>query len=159
MERDKADPILKAARKRREQLHEALEEVEEALIRPGPGRMEEWTRALAESLGRLRDAFKDHVLLTERPGGLHDEIREQAVRLLPQVERLTGEHQALRDSIDGVLDRLAKSKGGVAKGEADWTLAGMRDEVEALLGSIQRHRQRGADVVWEAYNVDLGGLE
>lgn len=159
MEHDEADPILETARKRREQLSEALEEVEEALIRPGPGRMEEWTRALAESLGRLRHAFQDHVLLTERPGGLHDEIREQAVRLLPQVERLTGEHEALRESIDGLLERLISSKGGISEGEADWTLAGMRDEVEALLGSIQRHRQRGADVVWEAYNVDLGGLE
>jgi hypothetical protein len=24
---------------------------------------------------------------------------------------------------------------------------------------VIRHRQRGADLVWEAYNVDIGGLE
>jgi hypothetical protein len=24
---------------------------------------------------------------------------------------------------------------------------------------VIRHRQRGADLVWEAYNVDIGGIE
>jgi hypothetical protein len=28
-----------------------------------------------------------------------------------------------------------------------------------LLGSIVRHRQRGADLVYEAYEVDIGGDE
>jgi hypothetical protein len=27
------------------------------------------------------------------------------------------------------------------------------------MGSVIRHRQRGADLVWEAYNVDIGGIE
>jgi hypothetical protein len=28
-----------------------------------------------------------------------------------------------------------------------------------LLGRIVRHRQLGADLVWEAYNLDIGGIE
>ena len=38
------------------------------------------------------------------------------------------------------------------------------DAVEAVrvaavdvLGAISRHRQKGADLVWEAYSVDIGG--
>jgi len=28
-----------------------------------------------------------------------------------------------------------------------------------LLGQIVRHRQLGSDLVWEAYNLDIGGIE
>ena len=34
-----------------------------------------------------------------------------------------------------------------------------RDDLQRLLGQIVRHRQSGADLVWEAYNVDIGGTE
>jgi hypothetical protein len=34
-----------------------------------------------------------------------------------------------------------------------------RDDVQRLLGEIVRHRQHGADLVYEAYHVDIGGLE
>jgi hypothetical protein len=33
----------------------------------------------------------------------------------------------------------------------------MRVELTALLAALARHRQRGADLVYEAYAVDLGG--
>ena len=28
-----------------------------------------------------------------------------------------------------------------------------------FIGTVIRHRQQGADLVWEAYNVDIGGIE
>ena len=33
----------------------------------------------------------------------------------------------------------------------------MRAELTALLVALARHRQRGADLVYEAYAVDIGG--
>ena len=38
----------------------------------------------------------------------------------------------------------------------EWVEA-MRDRLLALLGTLARHRQRGADLVYEAYAVDIGG--
>ncbi len=32
-----------------------------------------------------------------------------------------------------------------------------RDEIQRVLGRLVKHRQRGADLVWEAYNRDIGG--
>jgi hypothetical protein len=32
-----------------------------------------------------------------------------------------------------------------------------REEVTTLMGQLVRHRQKGADLVYEAYDVDLGG--
>ncbi len=34
-----------------------------------------------------------------------------------------------------------------------------RDDLQRFIGTVIRHRQRGADLVWEAYNVDIGGAE
>ena len=39
----------------------------------------------------------------------------------------------------------------------DLTHSGERVELTALLAALARHRQRGADLVYEAYAVDLGG--
>jgi hypothetical protein len=36
-------------------------------------------------------------------------------------------------------------------------LPAFREEVTTLMGQLVRHRQKGADLVWEAYDVDLGG--
>ncbi len=37
--------------------------------------------------------------------------------------------------------------------------AALREEATALMGQLVRHRQAGADLVFEAYEVDLGGSE
>ncbi len=33
----------------------------------------------------------------------------------------------------------------------------LREEVTTLMGQLVRHRQSGSDLVFEAYEVDLGG--
>jgi hypothetical protein len=38
-------------------------------------------------------------------------------------------------------------------------LAEARNDLQRLLGRLSRHRQLGADLVWEAYNLDIGGIE
>jgi hypothetical protein len=40
-----------------------------------------------------------------------------------------------------------------------WDLTEARDQLQRLLGRVVRHRQLGADLVWEAYNLDIGGIE
>ena len=40
-----------------------------------------------------------------------------------------------------------------------WPPEVARDDINKVLGRIVRHRQRGADLVLEAYNLDIGGTE
>jgi hypothetical protein len=54
-----------------------------------------------------------------------------------------------------MVDRLEQTDIG-ADG---WPLDQARDDLQRFIGQVIRHRQRGADLVWEAYNVDIGGLE
>ena len=44
-------------------------------------------------------------------------------------------------------------------GTDTWQLEQARDDLQRFIGRVIKHRQRGADLVWEAYNVDIGGLE
>ena len=50
----------------------------------------------------------------------------------------------------------ACSRGLDGNGPIDDVLA-LREEVTALMGQLVRHRQSGSDLVFEAYEVDLGG--
>jgi ribosomal protein L19 len=71
------------------------------------------------------------------------------------VRRLREEHPEITEGITQMIAKLDK----VEIGAEDWPLDKARDDLQRFIGSVIRHRQRGADLVWEAYNVDIGGLE
>ena len=142
-------PALEAARGRRVELHAALVDTELALAAPAPGRASQWARDVVGRLEVLRAAFDRHVEVTEGPGGLYDEIRERAPRLMRKLESLRAEHPAIGEGIADVLNRVAQ----VA---ADEEVSEVRAAVLTVLGRLARHRQVGSDLVYEAYNVDVG---
>ncbi len=145
---------LEEAARRRADLHRALIEVEHAISGPAAGRLDTWTSDVTKRLIMLRDTIEEHIEVTERPDGLYDEIRQRAPRLTGKVDRLKWEHPSLREGADQLLERLHSTPIGDA-----WTLDEARDDVQRLLGKIVKHRQQGADLVWEAYNLDIGGIE
>lgn len=146
-------PRLEAAKRRREDLHEALVEAEEAISGPAAGREDAWALGVAKAMTHLRDAFDEHVTGTEQPGGLYEEIIQRAPRFQRKIERLHEDHPEIQEEIRGLLRRLESRSS--SEGDVD----DVRDDIQRVLGRIVRHRQRGADLVWEAYNVDIGGHE
>jgi hypothetical protein len=145
---------LRAVQRTRADLHQALVDVEEAISGPAVGREEQWTADVLKQLNALRTTIDEHIDASERVGGLYDEITARAPRLAAHIGRLQAEHPTMRD---GATELIAKLEGTpVGTG---WPLDEARDEMQRLLGLIVRHRQHGADLVWEAYNVDIGGHE
>jgi hypothetical protein len=147
-------PALEAARSRRVKLHTEIVELEQALSAPTPGRVKEWTLDVAERLRSVRNAFDEHVFVTERPEGLYEEIRTMSPRLAGKIKRLDEEHPIILAKADETLRKLE-----ALDTQDVWPPDVARDDINKLLGRIVRHRQRGADLVWEAYNVDIGGME
>ncbi len=152
---DRLTPALSEARQRRATLHEALVHLEMAISSPAAGRIPEWTGNVTKELTGVRDAFDQHVIVTEKPGGLYEEIITRAPRLDGTVTRLKGEHPEITAQIEKVQERL----GAVEIGGEEWPLESARDDLQRFIGTVIRHRQRGADLVWEAYNVDIGGTD
>ena len=147
-------PTLAETARRRADLHHALVGVERAISSPAVGREDDWTKDVVVQLQDLRHALEEHIEVTERESGLYDEICHRAPRLSNSIDRLRDEHPEMRDATVATIEKLEATRIGEA-----WPLADARDELQRVLGRVVRHRQLGADLVWEAYNLDIGGLE
>ncbi len=153
---DEREPtrVFQEAARRRADLHHALVDVERAISSPAAGRLDTWTGDVVKRLTILLDSIDEHIVVTERPEGLYDEILQRAPRLSSQVDRLRAEHPALRAGTAELIERLHST--AIGQG---WPLEEARDDAQRVLGRIVKHRQQGADLVWEAYNLDIGGIE
>jgi hypothetical protein len=107
-----------------------------------------WTRRLRSRLAALRGQLTEHIVVTEGPGGLYAELLEHAPRLTRPVAGLVADHEALLTRVDALADRLHQPSAGP---EA------VRRGAGELLAALAEHRQRGADLLYEAYATDLGG--
>lgn len=155
MEEPAVTPILEKATRIRADLHNALIEAEDALAAAAPGRFLEWSATVLKSLIHLHDAFSDHIANTERPDGLYQEVLDREPRLRDTIARIKAEHPAISGSIHIERDRLrAVLEEGLQVPADD-----IRRDVAKILGRITQHRQHGADLVYEAYFVDLGGMD
>ena len=145
-----ATQALEAAARRRRELRDALMELENAVSSPAQD-SERWREGVAARLAALREAFADHVAETEGTGGLYDEMEDIAPHVQGKARRLREEHPPLTSAI---IDAVARFAAPLPEG-AD--LDAIRDDLQRLMGRFIRHRQHGADLVWEAYELDIGG--
>lgn len=139
---------LAEARARRLALAGAFARVESALARPAEV-VAPWARTVDGSLGRLARAFAEHVATTEGTGGLLEEVTDHAPRLGHLVALLREEHLEIPRSVEGIRRDLARTGLDAARAEE------IRERTLEVLVRIARHRQRGADLVYEAYQVDI----
>jgi hypothetical protein len=139
---------LASVRFRRDELYEAILAVERVLTAPAAGRTQSWTTRLRRALGDLHTALDNHVEVAEETGGLFEEIMDREPRLTNAIERLRSDHAAL-------MEILAEANRRLASVHDDAGVAEMRELVLGLLHGIFAHRHRGAELVYEAYNVDV----
>lgn len=141
---------LAAVRIRRAELRETLGTIEAALAAPAVGQEVVWGEAVHASLAALADDFVAHIEVTEGPGGLHESILGGDLRLANAVQALTREHARIADAIGHLV---GDSDAPAAPGDVD----DLRERATTLLGQLVRHRQRGADLIYEAFATDIGG--
>jgi hypothetical protein len=137
--------------RRRADLYQAILALEQAGARPAVEREDEWVKGVLEALAQLQAEIADHIEITERPGGLYTEIVEAAPRLSRNVQRLRDEHPEMRDAAEALRARLAAAD--------EVPVEETRDEIQRVLGRLVKHRQHGADLLWEAYSLDTGGSD
>ena len=142
---------LSAARQRRLSLRRAMGNLEAALAAPAAGRVPEWFPAVRAAVTDLTGTMRSHVADTEGPGGFHREMVTTAPRLAHEVELAVAEHRRIAELSQELVTMLDDA------GE-NWSLVERsRQHGTTLLGVLARHRQRGADMIFEAYESDLGG--
>jgi hypothetical protein len=145
-----AMPELEDVRLRRAGLKAVMSGLELALAAPAPHRVT-WVSGVRDA---LQEVWTRHIVETEAPGAFLDELVSESPRLATPASRLRREHS----EIVGTIARAEKRLASPAPGDAyDAWVEEVRAELTALLVALARHRQRGADLVYEAYDVDIGG--
>jgi hypothetical protein len=143
---------LAAVRAQRADLHADLVRLEAALAGATPGRVGDWANTVHDVLVDTAATFERHIAVTEGPDGLFDDVVRAAPRLANHVRGLTDEHRGIRALI---ADQLTAARALARRGDLAGVEA-LRETVTDLIAKLSRHRQRGADLVYEAYAVDLG---
>jgi hypothetical protein len=142
-----ADAVsLQVARRHRAALLRDIHSFEQALATPAaePG----WREKVSTRLHSLRGAFAEHIVVTEGPDGLYHELLDAAPRLCRHVSVLVREHAAIATALAALQQRV-DSPGALTEDVRCWS--------GDLLRELSRHRQRGADLVYDAFQTDIGG--
>ena len=147
--------VLDAALKRRAELRESSRDLVRALEAASPGREGAWMQRVVVCLDAFREDITEHIESTEAIDGLYDEVRAAQPRLSNQVKRLVADHVVLREKVDSCH---ALASASVASADAD-VVKTVRDGATELVSLLQRHRQRGSDLIFEAYETDIGGVD
>jgi hypothetical protein len=147
--------ILVEVQRRRAELRLAMVELERALAsasRAGdPARgADSWSGRVRAALSGLHDAFGRHVGITEGPDGLYAELALYSPRLAHNIDRLGAEHAE-------ITRRLEELRAWTDVDDERPDAAEIRRAGTDLLVLLMRHRQRGADLIFEAYQLDIGG--
>jgi hypothetical protein len=137
---------LNAARRHRVELLDTIHAFERAIAVPSGD--PDWRHHVAGGLGRLRLAFVQHITVTEGNEGLYAELLTAAPRLARAVTVLEREHAMVMRALEAFGRRLEDPAIDVER---------FRGWASDLLRELSRHRQRGADLVYEAYATDIGG--
>jgi hypothetical protein len=118
-----------------------MDEVERALSQPDVERA-------VPVLDALNAAFDQHVEATERPGGFLDMVVGDSPRLAHACDALRDEHVSLAKQIGELCD--------TARAEGRPEVVGQAADV---LAALNQHRHRGAELVYEAYSVDIAAAD
>jgi len=146
-------PELAEVRLRRAGLRAAVSGLEIALASPAPHRVV-WVTNVRDSLGALHEVWTRHIVETEAPGAFLDELVSEAPRLATPTARLRREHSDILATITRTEKRMATAP---PDDDYDAWVDDVRAELTALMCALAKHRQRGADLVYEAFDVDIGG--
>ena len=136
---------FEAARARRIEVNVAITNVERAAARASS--KPTWREKLVVELNNLATAFDQHVEEVEGEHGLLAELRLTTPRLANKIERVQAEHPGLVSMIADTIESVTTSDDP----EAD------RAMILETVVAIAKHRQHGADLVYEGYSVDIGG--
>ena len=141
-----AQTRLDNARERRIDLRHSMERLENRVARPSATAT--WWTDVEAALFELGEALEAHISEVEGEGGLLASIVGDAPRLANQAAEMRAEHDQLRAGYERALSACS------LHGRLEPTL--VRRRVTSLLGRLALHRQLGSELVFDAYNVDIG---
>lgn len=141
-----SDAGLETARERRVDLRRAMAWLENRVARPSA--TPAWRVDVEAALLELGEALDAHIGEVEGEDGLLASVVAHAPRLAGQASEMRADHDDLRAGFDRAW--------AACSGHEELESALVRRRVTSLLGRLAIHRQLGSELVFDAYNVDIG---
>lgn len=132
------------ARARRLALHAAVVDLEEALTSPA-GDGVGWLQTVRVSIDDMDATLRAHVRDAESDEGLLAQISEDSPWLGPRVEQVRRAHGELVERSNALTINCRQTA------DAD----AIRNEAFQLIARVSRHRHQAADLLYDAYDLDL----
>jgi hypothetical protein len=145
-ERNRA--ALAAVEERRDEFYEGILALERAMAAPAGDDAVAWAADTAAAVEALRHVLDDHIQETEAPGSFYDDVVEHSPHLVNAARRLQAEHPPLAASVDALALELKAVTD-------DDGVEVTREQAVELIKALLLHRHRGAELVYDAYNVDV----
>jgi len=131
-------------------MQEAVHVLEKALVSPAPGRESDWKRRAGAALAVVEDLVRQHVESAEGPGGLFQEI-ELTLGRPRDLTLAKNEHERLLKASRALLMELDEKRDDPA-----FPAEEVRERTLRLTLVLRRHAAREADLVYSAFDLDLG---
>ena len=141
-------PDLGEVRRNRAGVRKICGQLEHVLAEPSRIDPRGWAEVVSRTLDELVTAYRHHVDITESANGLLAEMVSVSPRLASHADRLRRDHSQILSEIQDLRSRVTKTT------DAD-TVDVMRSKTLDLLRHISEHRHLGAEMVHEAYLVDI----
>ncbi len=145
------DALLEEGRSQRVRILMASHRAEACLTAAAPGRELQWRDQVFEALNLLRASLREAGQRGESAGGLIADLKSVGGKYYHRVGRLQQEFDELIRRCDAMIEHL-QSQGR----EETIDYADIRQRITWLLTSLKHHQAREADLVFEAYGIDIG---
>ncbi len=107
--------------------------------------LEDWVQRLEDKLGQLSQALTG--FCSDCDHGLYDDCIELAPRLVPQVNKIRSEQVQLQASVQQQIQRLHTQQPD----------PGLQQSMAAIVHKVDQLNHHAVDLVYSAYDTDLGG--
>ena len=129
----------------------AIHRLEACLGQAAPGRESDWQDEVNNSLDLLLAAMKESRDCVCRDDGLIEEIKIEKPFLVRRIKNLRAEFDGLFNQAKALQDQIKDATETQQIGFAD-----LRQRMDWLLSGLKHHQAKEADLVYEAFNIDLG---
>jgi hypothetical protein len=124
----------------------ALRGLEDAIAAPAPGREREWKRTAARELGTVSKSLKAHCVSAERRHGILTEVEAEIGRTR-DLTLARREHATLVRDAAALFTMLV---------DEDAEYPELRERAAKVILALRRHQAREADLIYTAFQRDIG---
>ena len=146
------DTVTTTSRDDRFRMLRAMHALEAALAVGFPSREQLWMTKVAAATVVLREAMQRQQDEFRSNDGILQQIAHDAPRLANQVEQLRDLHNEALTNLDRLRARTQAYKSSTSTNVDD-----VRRELADVLAIIRRLQANEADLIYEAYQMDIGG--